>query len=157
MKQFQFHSCLQLTWVWVFLLSQIYFVLKYEFEFWVSTCVRRAYHTNYIMINIIVQLNNFCIIILGFSEPGSLIYEENLTRSLLKALKFGSKESQILFPTLLHLSHITSDSVKEVFLSEVCDIINFFWWLFFLFSWFKHKLIYESWSSMFATIVFCLE
>lgn len=70
-------------------------------------------------------MNNFRVI-LEFSEPGSLVYEENLTRSLLKALKFGSKESQILFPTLLHLSHITSDSVKEIFLSEVCDIINFF-------------------------------
>ncbi|KAK7575899.1 hypothetical protein V9T40_012185 [Parthenolecanium corni] len=55
---------------------------------------------------------------LDYLGPQSLIYEENLTRSLLKALKFGSKESQILFPTLLHLSHITSDSVKEVFLSE---------------------------------------
>lgn len=52
--------------------------------------------------------------------------------SILKAIKFDSREAQLLFPTLLQLKNLTSRELEEVFVSEVSP-----WWHRYEF---KHKI-----------------
>lgn len=51
-----------------------------------------------------------------FSDP---TLEDCFVRSILRAIKYDSKEAQLLFPTLLQIENLRDDRVKSVFIFEV--------------------------------------